>query len=438
MKFIFAFLSSQIKQIREGGFSVLEKKVGILLSNGLLFLPALLCILVIRILRPFVIVRLGRLDISRIGAIYSADWYLSQKFSRKDKEKHFDIFYFTTMNKEICNQQWLKMWKRVLCVFPFWKLAEMVDHCQKKILQNNSHAIPLIGTNDFIYPKDRRSLENILLSGRPNICFTKEEEDFGQRALRKMGVPHGADFICFHARDSVYLKKTYPDRNWDYHDYRDHSIVHLIPSVQELGGKGCYAVRMGAVVEEKLAISDPKIIDYAVNGMRSDFMDIYLGAKCKFFICSDCGISIIPEMFRRPVVYTNWTIIKRISPWVLNGLFIFKKFYCHKERRFLTFGESMNLEFGGLETKKFFVEHKIELKENTPEEIRDVVIEMEQRLKGEWETTQEDEELQRRFWALFGPDKLKSPQMRIGAEFLRQNQGLLKSSEIHRVKVGVS
>ena len=43
-----------------------------------------------------------------------------------------------------------------------------------------------------------------------------------------------------------------------------------------------------------------------------------------------------------------------------------------------------------------------------------------------WETTEEDEKLQQRFWDLIGPDKLKSPDLRIGAEYLRDNQELLK------------
>ena len=50
---------------------------------------------------------------------------------------------------------------------------------------------------------------------------------------------------------------------------------------------------------------------------------------------------------------------------------------------------------------------------------------MDERLNDSWETTMEDEELQERFWALFGPDKLKSPNLRIGAEYLRENKEFL-------------
>jgi hypothetical protein len=52
-------------------------------------------------------------------------------------------------------------------------------------------------------------------------------------------------------------------------------------------------------------------------------------------------------------------------------------------------------------------------------------MEMEERIKGTWQGTNEDEALQKRFWAIFPPTLLKSPNLRIGAEFLRQNQHLL-------------
>jgi len=150
-----------------------------------------------------------------------------------------------------------------------------------------------------------------------------------------------------------------------------------------------------------------------------------LGAKCKFFICSDAGIAIVPEVFRRPVVYTNWTPLKRISPWALNGLFICKKFYSHKKKRLLLFREIIHSPLGEFGAKNAFIQEEVELIESTPEEIAAAAIEMDERLKGTWKTTKEDEELQRRFWALFGSHKLKSPQVRMGAEFLRENQELL-------------
>ena len=68
----------------------------------------------------------------------------------------------------------------------------------------------------------------------------------------------------------------------------------------------------------------------------------------------------------------------------------------------------------------------VEVMENTAEEITALAVEMDERLKGTWQTTEEDEELQRRFWSLFKPSELNQVFLsRIGAEFLRQNRELL-------------
>jgi len=64
--------------------------------------------------------------------------------------------------------------------------------------------------------------------------------------------------------------------------------------------------------------------------------------------------------------------------------------------------------------------------ENTPQEICDVAMEMDDRLRGIWETTEEDEELQKRFWSFFKPSKeVPVFRCRTGTKFLQQNKELL-------------
>ena len=159
--------------------------------------------------------------------------------------------------------------------------------------------------------------------------------------------------------------------------------------------------------------------------MRTDFLDIYLSKKCRFILCSDTGISFPAEVFKRPLVYVNWTMALRVPVYAAYGLVIFKKFHLNKENRDMSFSEIINLEFGSIDTNEIFASLNLELIENSPDEIHAVTIEMDERLNGTWETTEEDEKLQQRFWDLFGPDKLKSPDLRIGAKYLRQNKELL-------------
>ena len=86
-------------------------------------------------------------------------------------------------------------------------------------------------------------------------------------------------------------------------------------------------------------------------------------------------------------------------------------------------------------TSKQFEQNDVELEENSPEEIRDIVVEMEERLTGCWHETEEDLLLQKKFWSIFEENinqlKLKMPlhgkiKSRFSAKFLRDNQNWIR------------
>jgi len=394
------------------------------IHRGLLLFVAFPVVLVIRVVRPLVTIKLGRLDMGRIGGAYNAEWFLCERYAGSyDGRRYFDIFYFIISTGTICNHQWRKMWKRVLRVFPLGQVALIADNLNRRFPGHGRHVVPLQPES---LPVNDNTVKCILARKKPFLEFTLEEENLGQKALQDLGMPKGTPFVCFSARDAAYLDAIYPERNWRYHDYRDSSIHNYIPTAEELVWRGYYAIRMGAIVKERIHTDNQAIIDYATNGKRTDFLDIYLGAKCRFFICSPSGISIIPEVFRKPVVYVNWLHLPNIFTWMRQALFIPKKLYLTNENRWLTFREMVESDIGVYDRSELYERKGIEVVENGPEEIVAVSIEMDERLKGTWKATKEDEELQQRFWAIFGANKLKSPELRIGAAYLRENQDLLR------------
>jgi len=405
------------------------KKFYSVFKNMLLLIPAAPFVFMLRILQPFIVIRLSAIDIGRIGSVRYVDWYLAECHAGKHKG-YFDIFYFVKSTGIVSNRQWHKMWKRALHApsLPLSGFLCFADKLNKQIPGFEPHKI-LVNSVLPVYNKKYTGLETlkcVLNYKQAPLAFTPEEEKSGQEMLEALGIPRAKPFICFHSRDSAYLDAVDSQMNWDYHDYRDSSIHNYVPAMEKMAQQnGYYAIRMGAIVKEKLKTNNPFIIDYATSGKRTDFLDIYLGSKCRFFLCSDTGMSIIPEVFRTTVVYVNWSLLTRISTFVLDGLTIPKKVFSKKEGRFLTFYEIIHSEIGSCGYSQRFEELGVELIENTPEEITAVTIEMEERLKGTWKATQEDEELQQRFWRIFGPDKLRSPDLRMGTDYLRQNQILL-------------
>jgi putative glycosyltransferase (TIGR04372 family) len=309
------------------------------------------------------------------------------------------------------------MWARSLHICTF---AGLVDKANRSLPGREKHSIQIFFTGAD------RDIHGLLAHSRPHLSFTDGEERRGLTALQQIGIPDDSRFICFCARDSAYLHDTSPVRDLRYHDYRDSNIENYIPAAEEMTHRGYVAMRMGAIVKKALTTTNPMVIDYA-NKYRSDFLDIFLSAKCYFFICDTNGLHAIPKVFRRPIAYVNIIPLEHAPTGSPDDLFIPKRLWQRGERRFLTFRQMLDATANMLPTSEYFKTLGIESVENTPDEITALTIEMDERLKGTWQTTEEDEELQRRFWELFRRRELSKIFLsRIGAVFLRQNQASLE------------
>ena len=73
-----------------------------------------------------------------------------------------------------------------------------------------------------------------------------------------------------------------------------------------------------------------------------------------------------------------------------------KKIYDKKKERFLTFTENLNLNFSLHNISDPYKDRNLEVINNSPKEILDVVIEMEEQLKGI--KNKDGEELNEIFW----------------------------------------
>ena len=60
---------------------------------------------------------------------------------------------------------------------------------------------------------------------------------------------------------------------------------------------------MGAIVKEQITSDNKMIINYPNN--RTDYLDVYLSAHCKFFVGYSGGLYCIPRVFRLPIAVIN-------------------------------------------------------------------------------------------------------------------------------------
>lgn len=423
------FIERQVAQIRQGGRTVLFRKMKRALCiphKLLLFILAIPVVAAIHLIRPWLLVRWGGLASPRIGHFAAnTELYLCERDAgiNVPGRRHVDIFF---MEPPICNRQLAKMWKRILRVWPAWILP-FLRRVNRLI---PSGAVHEIGDNT----QSDRDVHNLLDRFPPHLKFTDEEEISGEAGLRRMGIPAGVPFVCLIVRDSAYLD-AHQSKDWSYHNYRDSDIQNYVLAAEELADRGYFVIRMGAKVHEAIKSSHPRVIDYATNGMRSDFMDIYLGAKCEFCISMGTGFDAVPHIFRRPIAYVNYVPLGYLWTFRSQVIGLTRHHFLVQNDRELTLGEIFTHGVGfGLGTS-YYESKGIRLIENTPEEIRDVVIEMAECLKGTWQPDPDDDVLQRRFWEIYPVDTKDIYQnkplhgkirARFGAQFLRANREFLK------------
>lgn len=417
----------------------------------LLALPLLLALaiclrVVLKILKPLVHIRFGRVWAFQLGSLtVPTELYLCEVDAGMHPRRSFDIFYhyrhehynqaLVTPRKPedlIANKQVDVMFRRRLRVAeiarPLDRLNRLLPGGTKEFCVKSCQPVDLHGLLDR-YP--------------PHLAFTPEEEERGKSGLREMGIEPDSRFVCFHARDGMWIRRAHPRvvsvyGDWTLAESRNSFTGNYLLAAEKLTDLGYYAIRMGKYVAEPISTPNPRVIDYATI-FHSDFMDVFLSARCAFFIGQDSGMTSLPMIFRRPMALVNIFPLEQMD-YCTNkpNIFIPKMLYSAEKGRLLTFRETMEFGLGGSylktpEDQAICERLSLEIVENTPEEIAGVALEMHQNLQSIFESTDEDEQLQSRFLSLVRRyqeiahvERGLESNLRIGAHFLRIHQDWLE------------
>ena len=303
------FISKQTVDIKTYGIRELFRKL-YLIIKVLIRIPiniiAIVPCVIIRLISSWIIVRIERFPCGNFGdfTLYVAVYYCKKKLKiDQPTKKHIDLLYFS-YNDKVFNKQIAKMWKRKLN-FISGHLLDPINRVNRFIPGWQTYAIGIMSfyVIGIMSLKREHDVDNLIEKYQP-LNFTSEEETCGKKMLNRFGLKDDDKFVCLAVRDDAYQLRKVPSRfrDWSYHDYRNHDINNFVLAAEELARRGFYVFRMGVVVNKPLKSNNPKIIDYANSNFRSDFMDVYLGAKCSFCISTGSGFDFVPYIFRKPIV----------------------------------------------------------------------------------------------------------------------------------------
>jgi len=260
----------------------------------LLFINALWCLpllVLIRILHPFYKVRLGYIDVSRIGHFTFA--ILFYQFSRSQHDKYLNLF---SISDYVCNDFFLQIARRNLNIFSF---AKYLYQWNKLLYEDEKYSVPKLSFNQLA----RRKPSNI-----EPWRFTDKENQEAQNWLRKNFQGEHRKIVCLIIRDSAYLSKNsnFNQKDFSYHNYRDTKIQSYLMAMEWLTEQGFLVFRMGKTMEERIKTKNKSIIDYAFIKDKNDFMDYWLFANCEFCISVGVGPDILTSIYNRPILFLNF------------------------------------------------------------------------------------------------------------------------------------
>lgn len=283
---------------------------------------------------------------------------------------------------------------------------------------------------------DYRRINQDFLNNPPVLAFQAGEEKRIRAEMVQAGIDPDRPIICFGLRDMAYYQ-FYGDvmriplsqqgkRSETHH--RCPPLSTYVDCARFWAGRDYQVVRMGLRVSEPMPEGlGPNVIDYA-NGARSDELDAYLFARCRFQLAGDTGLFSGAAAFDRPAVLSDLFLIRNTmysSNKTTRNIFVPKLIRDDRDGRLLTFRELINFNHffsfnDACETNGFSIVH------NSAEDLIDATDELEQRLAGTYQGSVEDDRLQAAYHAIYTPAQIGYHSTGlVSAKFLRKYAHLL-------------
>ena len=179
-----------------------------------------------------------------------------------------------------------------------------------------------------------------------------------------------------------------------HHNYRDSDIKTYTSAAETLAELGYTVFRMGAIVKESLVSDNPLVIDYATNGMRTEFLDIFLGAHCTFTVSVGTGWDGVPTIFRRPLIFVNHLPIFNTSAVTLPIVIAPKILIDYQTKHVLSLKNLIDRESVYRFNTQAYKDAGVEIRDLSSEELVEAVTEMAQRVEGRFVETPEQRQMQ--------------------------------------------
>lgn len=200
----------------------------------------------------------------------------------------------------------------------------------------------------------------------PGVQLRPDDRRHAEQMRVALGVPLNSWYACLHVREGGF------HGDWNIGAFRNCSILDYLPGLRAVTEAGGFVVRLGDPSMTPLPALD-RVIDYPHTPYKSELMDIYLISACRFYIGVNSGPLDVAWLFDKHVVLTNLSEWAITFPRRRGDLAIPKHVFSRSRQRFLSLRELLDEPYESQGIRGIADDYI--LVDNSPEEIREVIIE---------------------------------------------------------------
>lgn len=251
----------------------------------------------------------------------------------------------------------------------------------------------------------------------PLFTLRPDHEAKGRETLRALGLGPDDWYVGFHIRSGGFKGED---------EFRDSPVDDYFEAMRAITDLGGWVFRMGDPSMAPMP-DMPRVIDYAHADIKSDWMDVFLCATCRFFVGTSSGLHHVANPFGTPIVATNYLPIcaAYFGP---QDLFMPKRLFNKKTGEDIPLSRLLGQEYS-YAMSSGLIRNVLGLgwRNNTPEELREAVLEMHRRLDGTQTYSAEEDRRQQEIKALTARNRIfvatenHALRCRVGNHFLSRS-----------------
>jgi putative glycosyltransferase (TIGR04372 family) len=253
----------------------------------------------------------------------------------------------------------------------------------------------------------------------PLLSLSHEDEAWAEDALRRLGIPADAWFVCIHVREAGFSLI-----DEELHSHRNADIDNTSSAAIEIIRMGGWVVRLGDPTMKPMQPL-PQSIDYAHHPMKSARLDVILCARARFILGNTSGICLVGTVFGVPSALANMIPVSAMGLSKLD-LSIPKMHWSEARGRYLSLDE---IKSAGLDSAQYsdqYLSAEVKPVENSAIDILELTQEMIQSLEKKSASNSTDQ-LQKRFIDRLSKDSYSYCTASLpGARFLQRHSATLR------------